>query len=79
MSDLQEKAERHQMDLDKNTKFFSTVQLAERWHCSPNTVRAIPATALPYLNLGRGLQRELRRYRPDDVYAYESARLDKAS
>jgi len=77
VSDLTAKAARHQMDLEKNVAFFSVQTLATRWGCSTPTVRAIPSTALPYLNLGHGLQRELRRYRPEDVYAYESKRLEK--
>ena len=42
------------------------------------TVRAIPKGQLPYLNLGRGLVRELRRYSPADVEAYEAKRLERA-
>lgn len=73
----EEIAARHQMELEKHIAFFSVQTLAKRWGCSTTTVRAIPMTTLPYLNLGHGLQRELRRYRPDDVYAYEAARLER--
>lgn len=79
LDDLKAKADAHQAYLDRNTTFLSVGQLATRWGCAPNTVRAIPATLLPFLNIGTGLQRERRRYHPDDVYAYESARLAKAS
>jgi DNA-binding transcriptional MerR regulator len=51
---------------------LSIKEVAERWGVSTPTVRAIPASRLPYKNIGTGLQRERRRYHPDDVYAYEN-------
>ncbi len=69
---LRARADAHQIYLDRNTKFFTVKDLAARWGCAANTVRAIPVSLLPYLNIGMGLQRESRRYHPDDVYAYEA-------
>ena len=76
---LQALAARHQDTLDKDTAFLSTAALARRWNCSVNTVRAIPRDDLPYLVLGGGLVRELRRYAPESVAAYEAKRLERAS
>jgi len=73
--ELRARAEAHQVYLDRNTKFFTVKDLAARWGCSGNTVRAIPTTLLPYMNIGTGLQRESRRYHPDDVYGYEAEHL----
>lgn len=82
MSDIDEaraKAAAHQEHLDRNTKFYSVQDLAARWSVSANTVRTIPHTTLPYISIGLGLTRERRRYRPDDVMAYELTRLERAS
>lgn len=77
---LRQKADAHQAYLDRNTRFFTVKQLAERWGVSTNTVRAISRTALPYVNVGTGLVRESRRYNPDDVMGYELAqRTGKAA
>jgi hypothetical protein len=78
LADLRAKAQAHQDSIDRDTRFFDVGTLAKRWGVSPTTVRAIPQTLLPYLNVGTGLQRERRRYHPDDVARYESARLPKA-
>ncbi len=75
---LHDRAEAHQRELDRDTAFFSVADLARRWGCSKNTVRGIPKADLPYLNLGHGLSRELRRYPPAGVYAYEARRLSRA-
>lgn len=73
MDALRQKAAAHQAYLDRNTTFMTIKALAARWGCSTNTVRAIPASVLPYVNVGTGLVRESRRYHPDDVMAYELA------
>lgn len=78
LDELRAKAAAHQQHLDRNTKYLDVQALASRWGCSLTTVRAIPNTLLPYLNIGTGLVRERRRYHPDDVYAYEAQRLPKA-
>lgn len=78
LAEIRARAEQHGNELDRDTRFFTVADLAKRWCCSTTSVRDIPAGDLPYLNLGRGLHRELRRYRPSDVYAYEAARLDRA-
>lgn len=70
-------AELHQAEIDKDTAFYSVGDLASRWGCAGNTVRAIPPSDLPYLNLGSGLTKTLRRYRPADVMAYEAHRLER--
>lgn len=79
LAEIRARAERHQQELDKNLRYFTVGDLAKRWGCSSTTVRAIAKTTLPYLNLGQGLMRELRRYRPEDVEAYEATRLEHAS
>jgi hypothetical protein len=76
--ELRARRETHERHLDRNTRYLNLAQLAERWGCSKNTVRAIPISLLPYLNMGTGLVREMRRYNPDDVYAYEAKRLERA-
>jgi hypothetical protein len=74
LATLRARREAHERYLDRNTRFLNLAQLAARWGCSKNTVRAIPITALPYLNMGTGLVREMRRYDPADVAAYEAKR-----
>jgi hypothetical protein len=81
MSDLdalRAKAREHQQHLDRNTVYLDVQQLAKRWGVSPTTVRAIPALLLPYMHNGNGLQREHRRYHPDDVTTYEAKSRRKA-
>ena len=73
LAELRAKSDSHQAHLDRNTTFLTLKALAARWGCSTNTVRAIPATVLPWVNIGSGLVREARRYHPDDVMAYEMA------
>lgn len=51
--------------------WFTVAQLAARWTLSRGTVRAIPRAALPYKTFGKG--GKLRRYRPEDVAAYEAS------
>lgn len=77
LDEVRARAQRHQDELDRDTRFFTVQDLATRWDCSASTVRSIAKTTLPYLNLGQGLVRELRRYRPDDVEAYEAQRMAK--
>lgn len=72
LAEIRARAQRHQDELDRDTKFYTVADLAARWKCSKATVRAIATSRLPYTNLGHGLKRELRRYHPDDVAAYES-------
>jgi hypothetical protein len=74
LEELRARAAAHQEHLDRNTKFYTVADLAARWGCSKTSVRAISAELLPYLNVGSGLQRELRRYRPADVEAFEATR-----
>ena len=69
---LRAKAAQHQQHLDRNTVYFDVQALAKRWGVSATTVRAIPASLLPYMHAGTGLVRERRRYHPDDVMAYEA-------
>jgi hypothetical protein len=78
MSALSDRAAAHQRHLDRNAKFLTVAQLASRWGVSPSLVRAIPLSLLPYLNAGQGLQREHRRYDPDDVLAYEAEHMRRA-
>lgn len=48
--------------------------LIHRWHLCATTIRAIPASELPYLDVSRAPSREQRRYDPRDVAAYEKRR-----
>lgn len=77
LQELRERREAHQRYLDRNTRFLSVKQLAERWNCSRESVRMIPFVSLPWINIGSGLQRESRRYDPDAVLAYEAHRLER--
>lgn len=79
LAEIRERAQRHQEELDRNTRFLTVADLAARWRCSKGTVRAISKKTLPYVNLGNGLVRELRRYRPADVEAYESVREQRSA
>jgi hypothetical protein len=78
VSTYADRAADHQRHLDRNAKFLTVAQLAARWGVSAALVRAIPATALPYLTVGLGLTREHRRYDPDTVLAYEGAHMRRA-
>lgn len=76
MSDLavlRARAEAHETDLDVGSVFLTPQQLAERWHCSASTVKTIPRDELPFLEIGTGRKYRRRRYRPQDVAAYEAA------
>lgn len=54
---------------------FATVQiLAARWGVDEDTVRAIPASALPYLAFGKSNR---RRYDPRDVERYEAKQKEE--
>ena len=78
LDELRARAARHQDELDRDTRFLTVADLARRWRCSTTTVRAISHTALPYLNLGHGLVKVVRRYRLADVEAYELSRVERA-
>lgn len=78
LEEIRARAKRHDDELARDVAFLTIADLAARWHCAKNTVRAISKAALPYVNLGNGVKRELRRYHPDDVAAYETARLERA-
>jgi excisionase family DNA binding protein len=43
-----------------------------------STVEVIPAEELPFAHVGRGTQKRLRRYRPEDVDAYIARQCAKA-
>ena len=74
MADLVEiraRAKKHQEELDE-PKWLSTGDLAKRWGLGESTVRAMPATELPWKEFGRGVNRRRRRYRLADVESYEA-------
>ncbi|WP_162931814.1 helix-turn-helix domain-containing protein [Sulfitobacter sp. D7] len=53
-----------------NKKYYSPAQLAERWKCSPNTVRnLINSGELPSFRIGQ----KLIRISAADVKEYENA------
>ncbi|MDB4892198.1 MAG: hypothetical protein JWL61_4053 [Gemmatimonadetes bacterium] len=78
VDEIRARAMRHEADVNRGTAFFTVADLAARWTCSATTVRAIPVDALPYINVGQGLTKVIRRYRLADVEAYEERRLAKA-
>lgn len=81
MPDLEEiraRAMRHEADVARGASFLTVADVARRWACSETTVRSIAAEALPYVNVGQGLVKVVRRYRLADVEAYEDRRLAKA-
>lgn len=78
LEEVRARAQRHGDELGRDEFFFTAARLARRWGVSTSTVRAIPFAELPWKNLGRGLVRELRRYHPDDVEAYEARDRKKA-
>lgn len=49
---------------------ITTADLADRWSKSRRSIRRIPAEELPYVEIGGQ-----RRYRPEDVAAYEESNL----
>jgi hypothetical protein len=59
--------------------WFTVALLAVRWGVSETTVRAIPATELPYKTFGAGELLKRRRFHPDDVARYESHRVGSAA
>jgi hypothetical protein len=65
------RARKHQEALDE-PKWLSTAQLAARWGIGQSTVRAIPADELPWKEFGRGLKHRRRKYRLENVEAYEA-------
>lgn len=69
---------RHEADVARGAAFLTVADLAARWVCSDTTVRAIPADALPYINVSQGLVKVRRRYKLADVEAYEDRHLAKA-
>lgn len=78
LDELRERAARHDAVLNRNKRFYTVADLAARWQRSATSVRAIPATDLPYINVGQGLVKEARRYDPDDVETYEFVHFKKA-
>jgi hypothetical protein len=76
LDEIRARAARHQVDATERTR-ASVQQLADHWGVSPSTVRDIPFGELPYLEFGRGAKFRRRRYRWEDVEAYERAQLDR--
>jgi hypothetical protein len=69
---IRARAAEHETDLDRDVRYLTAAQLAERWSCHASTVRDIPRDELPYLEIGGGRAKHHRRYRPSDVAAYEA-------
>jgi hypothetical protein len=64
---MRAEAREHARQIEAVT-WLSVHELAQRWRVSPNTVRKIPRSALPYLMLG---ETRVRRFDPRDVEAFE--------
>ena len=73
LATIRARAAQHTHELDAATRFFTVQKLAARWDISESSVRAIPATELHFIELGRGAKHKRRRYDPADVLAYEAA------
>lgn len=67
IAELREAARGHARELDA-VLWLSVSDLVARWGVDADSVRSIPRTALPYLELGKGHR---RRFDPRDVEAYE--------
>lgn len=57
-------------------RYLTVQDLAARWGVDDDTVRAVPAKALPYLSFGRS---RMRRYDPRDVERFEQAEKESAA
>lgn len=66
---IRERQAEHNAQVEAGT-WFTTAQLAARWHVSVTTVLMIPTSALPYRPFGVG-KRPRRRYSPAAVSAFE--------
>lgn len=71
---IRERRQQHEDEMLSAT-WFTPALLAARWGISETTVREIPADQLPYKEFGAGEQLKRRRYRPDDVAAFEARRV----
>jgi len=72
LSMLRARAAVHEADLDQDLVYWKPQELADRWQCSPSTVKAIPRDELPFREIGRGRKLRRRRYHPADVERYEA-------
>lgn len=75
---IRDRRQRHEEEM-LSVHWFTPAILAARWGISETTVRAIPATELPYKEFGTGTQKKRRRYHPDDVAAYDAHRVGSAA
>lgn len=71
LESIRRAAAEHQREIDVVRTWLKPAQLATRWNVSVSTVKAIPASELPFKEFGRGLKLKRRRYDPADVDAYE--------
>jgi len=55
----------------EQVRFITAEELAKRWGMHRDTVYKVPTTELPYMKLGPNA----RRYRIEDVEAYEQAKV----
>jgi hypothetical protein len=73
LTSIRERRRRHEEEM-LSVHWFTPAILAARWGVSETTVREIPAQQLPYKEFGSGEQLKRRRYRPEDVAAFEAKR-----
>ena len=78
LDEIRARAAQHDLELSRY-ELLTVKDLCQRWRLSGTSVRAIPIDELPFLDLGKGLVKAVRRYRLDDVEAYEARRFKKAS
>jgi len=52
--------------------FATVAELAARWRVDASTVTAVPFDQLPWVNLARSGRKQLRRYDPEAVRAFEA-------
>lgn len=62
----------HETQLQSAT-WLGTRDLMARWGLGRDTVLEIPREQLPYLSFGTS---KMRRYKPEDVEAFEATRVD---
>lgn len=71
LAEIRARAAEHEEEIE-SLRWLRASQLADRWGISETTVREIPFDELPYREFGKGQKLKRRRYRPDDVAAYEA-------
>jgi hypothetical protein len=78
LEEIRARAMRHEADVARGAAFLTVAELAARWACSDTHVRGIAVDLLPFIDIGHGTRRVIRRYRLVDVESYEDRFIAKA-